>query len=192
MMPPCVIVMDPKPSSAQTYVIKSSSGSENQLKHYACKNDACRYAIVTQSEFVYLVISFENASCTTNKDRNAKEWFSNQYRGAVSIEWMQPLTRFLQSLLRLEQTPGADAVDPAILPAIQQMTSLPMLEDCRHWHWSTETKGLEEPRKVRVSTVWQETGDDFRYRLPKGPCANGALKVIDEAKGIFEHKGPYT
>ena len=140
---------------------------------------------------MYLVMTFSKGSWVDGTTRKAREWFL-QYQGMATIEWMRPLTRRLQSLFGWDSTPGAGAVDPVMLPAIQQMASLPMLEDCRHWHWSTETKGLEEPRKVRVSTVWQETGDDFRYRLPKGPCANGALKVIDEAKGIFEHKGPYT
>ena len=36
--------------------------------------------------------------------------------------------------------PGADAVEPAMLPAVAQMAkgSLPMIEDCRHWVWATE------------------------------------------------------
>ena len=79
--------------------------------------------------------------------------------------WVRPFTRRLQCLFGWDATveeackqndtkklarllPGAGAVDPALLPAVAQMASgsLPMLEDCRHWTWVTETKGVEQPR----------------------------------------------
>ena len=51
--------------------------------------------------------------------------------------------------------PGADAVEPAMLPAVAQMAagSLPMIEDCRHWTWVTQTKGLEQQRWFRQPSL---------------------------------------
>ena len=75
--------------------------------------------------------------------------------------------------------PGADAVEPAMLPAVAQMASgsLPMIEDCRHWTWATtDGSGGEAKTRFRQSTLFQE----FPFQVIQGPCANG------------RHNGPYT
>ena len=87
--------------------------------------------------------------------------------------------------------PGADAVDPAMLPAIAQMASgsLPMIEDCRHWTWATtDGSGGEAKVRFRQSTLFQEN----KFEVIQGPCANGKPVILNAAKAIRRHDGPCT
>ena len=123
----------------------------------------------------YLVITLWKAGCEKSKIREIKEGFY-KLPGTGSIEWVRPFTRRFQCLFGWDATveeackqndtkklaqllPGADAVEPAMLPAVAQMASgsLPMIEDCRHWTWAT-TDGSEGEAKVRFrqSTLYQE------------------------------------
>ena len=67
--------------------------------------------------------------------------------------------------------------------------SLPMIEDCRHWTWATtDGPGGEAKVRFRQSTLFQE----FPYPVIQGACANGEPVILNAAKGIRRHDGPYT
>ena len=75
--------------------------------------------------------------------------------------------------------PGADAVDPALLPAIAQLWNEPkllMLEDCPHWMWWDQKKELLKDYEADKD-ITPEILDDMHFPLCFRhffkPCAEG-------------------
>ena len=148
--PPCKLLEDPKPHWQQTYVVLGDHEAEAAFKAFAFAqvvNGAGMRAIHRTRNDTFLVITLGKAGCEKSKIRAIEEGLY-QLPGGSSIEWVRPFTRRFQCLFGWGATveeackqnetkrlakllPGADAVEPAMLPAVAQMAtgSLPMIED---------------------------------------------------------------
>ena len=135
--PPCELIEDPKPQWQQTYVVLGDHKAEDAFKKFAFAqvvNGAGMWATHQTRNEMYLVITLEKAGCDTSNIRKIKEGLF-KLPGTGGITWVRPFTRRLQCLFGWNATveeacersdtkklakllPGADAVDPALLPAI--------------------------------------------------------------------------
>ena len=162
--PPCELLVDPRPYWQQTYVVLGDTEAGAAFEAFAfaqAVNGAGMWATQQTRSETYLVITLGKAGCEKSTIREIKEGLF-QLSGSGDIEWVRPFTRRFQCLFGWDATveeackqndtkklakllPGANAVDPALLPAMAQLGSEPkllMLEDCPHWMWWDEKKEL--------------------------------------------------
>ena len=138
--PPCELLEDPKPQWQQTYAVLGDHKAEAAFKAFASAqavDGAGMWATHSTRNETYLVITLGKAGCEKSNIRQIKEGLY-QLPGTGGIEWVRPFTRRLQCLFGWDATveeackqndtkklakllPGADAVDPALLPAVAQM-----------------------------------------------------------------------